>query len=104
MSWKETGAVEQRLEFVLEYAEMPEGGFSALCRKYGISRKTGYKWVWRYDPDRPDSLRDRSRVPRRRRERVPAFGSPFEGCNAPNDVWCAGFKGHFRPGVAGAIR
>ena len=33
-----------------------------LCRDYGISRKTGYKWVGRYEDDGLDGLEDRSRA------------------------------------------
>jgi len=35
--------------------------FSALCREYGITRKTGYTWVER--EERGESLADRSRTP-----------------------------------------
>src|SRR5882724_11914338 len=34
-----------------------------LCERYGVSRKTGYKWVERYERDGPDGLRERSRAP-----------------------------------------
>ena len=33
--------------------------------------------------------------PRRIRRRATPFGEPFQDCCAPNDVWCADFKGHF---------
>ena len=36
---------------------------SALCRRFGVSRKTGYKWCRRYDGESVESLRDRSRRP-----------------------------------------
>ncbi|MGS6402169.1 leucine zipper domain-containing protein [Enterobacter intestinihominis] len=39
------------------------GFFSALCRLFGISRKTGYKWLQRFDPSDLSSLSDRSRGP-----------------------------------------
>ncbi|MGS6310713.1 leucine zipper domain-containing protein, partial [Enterobacter hormaechei] len=39
------------------------GFFSALCRLFGISRKTGYKWLQRFDPSDLSSLSDRSRAP-----------------------------------------
>jgi len=35
---------------------------------------------------------------KRRRAKVPPFTAPFAGCEAPNDVWCADFKGWFRTG------
>jgi transposase InsO family protein len=34
-----------------------------LCEAYSISRKTGYKWLGRYQPDNPASLQNRSRAP-----------------------------------------
>lgn len=34
-----------------------------LCRIYGISRKTGYKWAVRYGREGLDGLKDRSRRP-----------------------------------------
>ncbi len=37
-------------------------------------------------------------VPRKRRQRVPPRTAPFASCLAPNDVWCADFKGWFRTG------
>ena len=36
---------------------------SALCEAYGISRKTGYKWLARYEADPAGGLSDRSRAP-----------------------------------------
>lgn len=38
--------------------------FSELCRKHGISRKTGYKWVTRYREDAECWFKERSRRPR----------------------------------------
>ena len=42
MPWKETDKMEQKEQFIAEMLtkEMP---FKALCAKYGISEKTGYK-------------------------------------------------------------
>jgi transposase InsO family protein len=36
--------------------------------------------------------------PRARRFRAPPHTQPFAACNAPNQVWCVDFKGHFRTG------
>jgi len=44
MPWKESNVVTLREEFVLK-AMSPVMDFSALCKEYGISRKTGYKWM-----------------------------------------------------------
>ena len=50
----------------------PEGAnFSELCRRFGISRKTGYKWRRRFERDGPAGLADRSRRPQRSPWRTP---------------------------------
>jgi putative transposase len=159
MAWKETCRVEERLRFVLEYYGDEPPNLAALCRAHGVSRKTGYKWLQRWESEDPSSLLDRSRrplssphathekleqaivdmrklrpswgpkklrwaiakmspnvelpsvstfaniikrhglvVPKRHRTKTPPFTAPFAGCNQPNDVWCADFKGHFPTG------
>ena len=60
MPWKEKTVMEQRKEFIEQAAECTN--FSALCREYGISRKTGYKWQNRFRED--GSMSDRSRRPK----------------------------------------
>lgn len=35
---------------------------------------------------------------RRRARRTPVYDGPFTSCRAPNQVWCADFKGHFALG------
>jgi putative transposase len=158
MPWKETCPMEQRLRFIVECRDGDES-FAAICRAFGVSRKTGYKWLERYEalgaaglcdegrgahahpgwlPDAavdaivearkehphwgPKKLQvwllDRrpslpkvgvstiagvlSRLglirPRRRRPRTPRYAGPLDPCVAPNDVWCADFKGHFALG------
>lgn len=52
----------QRLEFVCA-ASQPGANVSALCREYGISRKTGHKWLVRWDQEDAAGLADRSRQP-----------------------------------------
>ena len=62
MPWRETCAMEERLKLLLEW----DGGdisVSELCRHYGISRKTGYKWLHRYRSEGAGGLSDRSRAP-----------------------------------------
>lgn len=64
MTWKVTNVVDERFKFVLE-ARAEEVPFSELCQKYGISRKTGYKWVERFRGGlSPLSLVDQSRQPK----------------------------------------
>lgn len=52
-----------RREFVAQ-AKKPGANISALCRSYGITRKTGYKWRTRADSDGGDQSRRPRRSPR----------------------------------------
>jgi len=61
--WKETCAVDERLRFIAAVNESDES-FSELCRQFGISRKTGYKWCKRYEQFGPAGLEDRAPIPR----------------------------------------
>lgn len=47
MPWKETVPMEQRLRFMLGCEDEPTS-HAEQCRRFGISRKTGYKWRERY--------------------------------------------------------
>ena len=59
MPWKEKTVEELRKEFV--EAAKRSSNFSSLCREFGISRKTGYKWMVRDANE--EELSDRSRRP-----------------------------------------
>ncbi len=68
MPWKEETVENQRRQFAVRAGE--EGcNFSALCREYGITRKTGYKWLERYRAG--ISLNNQSRAPVYRPHRTP---------------------------------
>jgi putative transposase len=62
MGWMETCAVEERMRFVMAIMEREEA-FAAVCRQFGVSRKTGYQWLERYLEDGFEGLLDRSRAP-----------------------------------------
>ncbi len=62
MPWKETELVNLRAQFV-EAAEAHLFDMTTLCKEYGISRPTGYKWLRRHEDDGDDDLADRSRAP-----------------------------------------
>lgn len=53
-----------RQEF-LSLANQSGSNFSRLCRRFGISRKTGYKWRQRHRQSGSEGLADRSRRPQR---------------------------------------
>ena len=61
MSWKSSIMV-QRLEFVI-LASVEGQEFSEACSRFGISRKTGYKWMTRFREEGESGLADRSRRP-----------------------------------------
>jgi putative transposase len=62
MPWLETSPMTERRRFV---DDAHRGLFSMtdLCARYGISRKTGYKWLDRYDAQGRAGLQDRSHAP-----------------------------------------
>lgn len=62
MPWQENILMAVREEFVLR-ALAPDVNFSELCKEYGISRKTGYKWKSRFQTEGIEGLADRSRRP-----------------------------------------
>src|SRR5215813_8178531 len=62
MGWKETCGMEERCKFIHE-SQKGECGFAELCSRYGVSRKTGYKWIERYEASGIEGLRDQSRAP-----------------------------------------
>jgi transposase InsO family protein len=62
MPWRETSPMEQRLEFIRE-VETELFTMTELAEQYGISRKTGYKWLERYAAEGATGLQDRSRRP-----------------------------------------
>jgi putative transposase len=158
MPWSETSPMDQKRLFIKDYYR-DTFAMTDLCERYGISRKTGYKWVARFDDAGSAGLVDKSRRPRRspaatdrrtvdlilqlrsrhptwgakkllavlerrhqsvvfparstvcdilkregmitarRRRRYPGHGGrPMTPMTAPNEIWCADFKGEFRTG------
>lgn len=155
MPWNARTALEQRKAFIEEW-QVKQDDFAELCRKYEISRQTGYKWVNRFEAQGWAGLADLSRAPnespqamhekvaarvvelrqqhprwgprklrayledrylnqhwpatssigdllkreglvqvRRLRRRTPPYSEPLAHAEAPNQVWCADFKGWF---------
>lgn len=62
MPWKEATKMELKREFVM-LANQPNANMSQLCRRFDISRPTGYKWLARYQSEGLEGLRERSRRP-----------------------------------------
>jgi transposase len=157
MPWKDCGPMDEKMKFV---ARLLEGeSMAAVCREFGISRKTGYKIFDRYREYGVEGLCDRSRRPykqanqlavqtvaaivglkkqkphwgapkirelfkrkhptialpatstvhaildrhgliekKSRRRKYKAKGTHLSIPDAPNDLWCADFKGQFLTG------
>lgn len=62
MPWQKLFPEDQRVQFIVEATYGPSSVVD-LCRSFGISRKTAYKWLARYDREGPAGLIDRSRAP-----------------------------------------
>ena len=62
MPWKEASLMDQRRDFVIHHSR---GLWSVteLCERFGVSRKTGYKWIERYESEGLCGLEDQSRRP-----------------------------------------
>lgn len=158
MPWREVCPMDERTRFIVECLRGEET-MTELCRRYEISRKTGYKWWERFRDGGQPALVDRSRAPQghpnatadpvvamlidarkshptwgprkllawlhgkyprlawpsastvgevlkrhgmtrpqRARRCTTPYAAPFVGCDAPNAVWCADFKGGFALG------
>jgi hypothetical protein len=69
MPWKECSVMDERLQFVAR--RLAGEPMAELCRKFGISRKTGYKIFDRYQECGVEGLTDRSRRPFRYANQLP---------------------------------
>ena len=55
--------MEQKITFITEIPKLRKGAMAGLCRQFGISRKTGYKWLKRFRNEGEAGFRDRSSRP-----------------------------------------
>ena len=62
MPWKEVTVMSEKERFV-DLALAEKANVSELCRRFGISRKTGYKLIQRYKKEGLSGLVARSRRP-----------------------------------------
>ena len=70
MPWVERDRMSLREELVHLVASQ-QVSMTELCRRFQISRKTGYKWVQRFRTDGVAGLGERSRRPQQVHYRVP---------------------------------
>jgi putative transposase len=62
MTWKETCAMEQKIQLIGDWLKN-EHTISELGEHYRVSRKTVYKWIYRYQAGGPEALQEASRAP-----------------------------------------
>ncbi len=62
MPWQETSPMHEREQFIADHRQRYYA-MTELCDRYGISRKTGYKWLDRFEEEGRRGLQDRSRAP-----------------------------------------
>ena len=61
MPWDETTRMSQRVRFLSDF-DSCQFTMTQLCERYGISRKTGYKWANRFAKEGSSGLEDRPHV------------------------------------------
>src|SRR5262245_57103355 len=71
MPWRTTCPMDERTRFIAARLA-GEDSMSELCRRFGISRKTGYKLWARYAADGPAGLQERSHAAHRQPHAVAA--------------------------------
>lgn len=100
MPWQERSVMSERQEFVA-FAQQEGANISALCDRYGISRKTGYKWLARAAA--PSDLADRSRRPHVSPGRTsPDLEARILALRAEHPAW-GGRKLHHRLAAQGVV-
>jgi len=62
MPWQKVEPMNEKVQFISDYLNH-YFSVTELCERYGISRKTGYKWIDRYNLFGPEALLDQSRRP-----------------------------------------
>ena len=70
MPWKACKPMDERLKFIARLLDGEQ--MAPLCREFGISRKTGYKILTRYNKVGLEGLTDRSRRPYRHANQLPS--------------------------------
>lgn len=70
MPWKVSDTMTLRKEFVI-LAIKSETNIRELCRRFGISAKTGYKWIRRFSEEGEQGLENRTCRPKKSPSRTP---------------------------------
>lgn len=89
MPWSQTSPMDQKVQFIADYMRSLLS-VSELCDLYGISRKTGYKWIDRYIQNGPAGLDERSRRPQHSpNETSPEIVEAFVQARLRHPTWGA---------------
>ena len=87
MPWLRTEPMDDRMAFIAAWRKR-ELTMAELCRRHGISRKTGYKWTERYAAEGVDGLKERSRAPHHHPHQVaPAIAAAALGVRRVHPRW-----------------
>lgn len=104
MPWKEATKMEIKTEFVI-LADQPNANMSQLCRRFGISRPTGYKWLARYRNEGLQGLTERSRRPHHSPNKTPEHIEELVAQARKDTHWGGRKLAHHlrRPATAGEL-
>jgi len=98
MPWLETAPMEQRERFIRDW-QRGLYTMTELCARYDVSRKTGYKWLARFDDGGRQALADRSRAPHHCPHRIgPDVARLIGDARRRHPSWGPG-KLHSAPGI-----
>jgi transposase InsO family protein len=70
MPWKVRTPMSEKKELIA-LAGSGQNNIAALCRRFGISRKTAYKWINRYEAEGESGLVEKPRIPNRSPNQTP---------------------------------
>ena len=90
MPWKMLNVMEQRTRFIV-LSKQGLKSLSQLCADFGISRKTGYKWIRRAEKDGLEQgIKEKSRRPKNITRKVPeVVETAFVGLRKKHPYWGA---------------
>jgi len=87
MPWSELTPMDQRLQFVVD-SQRGTLSLAEWCARYGVSRKTGYKWLALYRREGPKGLADHSRRPHQSPTATPAaVRTAIVTCRQAHPTW-----------------
>lgn len=106
MLWQQSDSMNERMKFVAAVQSGVES-MAVTCRRFGVSRRTGYKLLRRYEEDGPEGLQDRSSAPGDERSKLAApkgrrARSAFAWRSASGDAGQQGWQGCHATGPASA--